>query len=111
MFVDDGLPNSWEVTSDSIAAYIAGKLEADKLLLVKDVDGIFDDDPKLNPNAKLLDKVTVRELIGLKGKTCVDAYLPKLLEKLYIQCQVLNGFHPERVEAVLSGQKTVGTSI
>lgn len=110
LFVDNGLPNSWEVTSDSIAAYIAGKIGAGKLLLLKDVDGIFDDDPKRNPNAKRFDKLTIPELIGL-GETCVDIYLPNLLEKLSIQCCILNGLYPERVASVLSGQETVGTSI
>lgn len=110
LFVNNGLPNSWEVTSDSIAAYIAGKIGAGKLLLLKDVDGIFDDDPKRNPNAKRFDKLTIPELIGL-GDCCVDAYLPNLLEKLSIQCCILNGLYPERVASVLSGQETVGTSI
>ena len=58
MFMDDGLPNSWDVTSDSIAAYIAGKIWAERLLLVKDVDGVYTEDPKGNPKAKLLPHLT-----------------------------------------------------
>ncbi len=111
MFFDDGLPNSWEVTSDSIAAYIAGKLKAEQILLMKDVGGIYTDDPKKNPQAKLLEKLTVVELSKLKGKTCVDAYLPKLLETLQLDCYVLNGFHTENIEGVLGRQKTAGTVI
>jgi aspartokinase-like uncharacterized kinase len=34
----DPLPHSWEVTSDSIAAWVAGQLEAQRLLLVKPPD-------------------------------------------------------------------------
>jgi aspartokinase-like uncharacterized kinase len=111
MLKDDGLPNSWDVTSDSIAAYIAGQIGADKLLLVKDVDGIFTDNPKHNQNAKLLNKVTVCELAQLNGKTCVDSYLPQILGILKIECCIVNGFYPERVEAVLTGKQTVGTCI
>jgi aspartokinase-like uncharacterized kinase len=33
----DVLPHSWEVTSDSIAAFIAGALDADRLILIKPV--------------------------------------------------------------------------
>jgi 5-(aminomethyl)-3-furanmethanol phosphate kinase len=111
MLLDDGLPNSWDVTSDSIAAYIAGKIWAERLVLVKAVDGVFDGDPKLNPNIKLLNQVTVKEFADLGGKTCVDAYLPKLLTNLKLDCYIVNGLFPERVEAALEGQKTVGTII
>ncbi|XHH09577.1 MAG: hypothetical protein ACFCUE_02815 [Candidatus Bathyarchaeia archaeon] len=111
MFLDDGLPNSWSVTSDSIAAYLSGKIWAEQLMLVKDVDGVFTDDPKLNQNAKLLNQLTARELADLAGSVCVDAYLPKLLEKQKLPCYIVNGLFPERVEAILNGQKTVGTTI
>ncbi|MGD6808296.1 MAG: delta 1-pyrroline-5-carboxylate synthetase [Candidatus Bathyarchaeia archaeon] len=109
MFSDDGLPNSWQVTSDSIAAYIAGKLGAEKLLLIKDVDGLYTCDPKQNPNAQLLKHLTVSELLGTK--TCVDDYLPKLLKKSGIDCFVVNGFYPDRVEAVLKGQTALCTLV
>jgi aspartokinase-like uncharacterized kinase len=111
MCLDDGLPNSWDVTSDSIAAYIAGKIWAERLVLVKDVDGVFTVDPQLNPNGKLLNQVTVKELADLNGKNCVDAYLPSLLATLKLNCNIVNGLFPERVEAALKGQKTVGTII
>ena len=32
---DDPLPHSWDVTSDSIAAWVSGALGADRLILVK----------------------------------------------------------------------------
>jgi 5-(aminomethyl)-3-furanmethanol phosphate kinase len=35
---DAGIPQSWEVTSDSLAAWLAGKVAAERLLLVKHVD-------------------------------------------------------------------------
>ena len=37
----DGLPASWQVTSDSIAAWVAGRAGAGRLVLVKEVDGLF----------------------------------------------------------------------
>jgi aspartokinase-like uncharacterized kinase len=40
---DPGIPASWEVTSDSLAAWLAGRLNAANLLLVKSV-AIFSDD-------------------------------------------------------------------
>jgi len=40
VLADDGIPLSWDVTSDSLAAWLAGKIGADRLVLVKhhDVD-------------------------------------------------------------------------
>jgi len=42
----DVLPHSWDATSDSIAAFVAGALEADRLVLVKP---IADPDQPLDP--------------------------------------------------------------
>src|SRR5919106_1220922 len=41
----DELPASWDVTSDSIAAWVAGRTGAGRLVLVKEVDGLFADWP------------------------------------------------------------------
>jgi 5-(aminomethyl)-3-furanmethanol phosphate kinase len=35
---DDGIPQTWDVTSDSLAAWLADKIGAERLLLVKHVD-------------------------------------------------------------------------
>jgi aspartokinase-like uncharacterized kinase len=105
------LPTSWEITSDSIAAYIAEKLEAEKLLLLKDVDGIFTDNPKKNVQATLLEHLTVNELSKMKNETCVDNYLSTLLKTFKINCHIVNGFYPERIEAILNKQKTTNTLI
>ena len=39
MLAADALPHRWEVTSDSIAAFVAGALDADLLVLLKPVSG------------------------------------------------------------------------
>ena len=38
--------------NDSLSAYVACLLEADALCILSDEDGLYDSDPKLNPNAK-----------------------------------------------------------
>lgn len=35
----DVLPHTWEATSDSVAAYVAGALDAERLVLIKPIDG------------------------------------------------------------------------
>ncbi len=105
------LENSWDVTSDSIALFIAGKLETTKVLLVTDVDGIYMEDPKTNSEAKLIRKLSAGELLAMNKRTSVDKALPKLLLHSSIDCFVVNGFFPERIEAVLNGQDTLFTLI
>jgi aspartokinase-like uncharacterized kinase len=107
----DLLENSWEVTSDSIAAYIATRLRAAKLLLVKDVDGVYDSDPKKNFAARLLPTLSANQLLERNEPTSVDRYLPKLLLNQSLDCYIVNGLFPERVEAVLDDQKTICTLI
>lgn len=111
MLNKDPLENSWAVTSDSIAAYIAGELGIGKVLLVTDVDGVFTADPKSDCNARLIRELSARELLGMKKRTSVDAFLPNLLLKLPIDCFVVNGLFFERVEAILDGQEVTCTLI
>ncbi len=110
MFQDDSLENSWNVTSDTIAAYIAGKLHAKKLVLVTDVDGIFLGDPKTG-DSKLFETLSVKELQSWNKTTSVDKALPKFLAKTKIQCYVVNGKHPKRIKQILENKKTVCTKI
>jgi len=111
MFKKDPLKPSWDVTSDSIAAYIAGLLLAKKLILVTDVDGIFTEDPEKNPNARMIEKLSVNELLDWNKITSVDKFLPRMLLKTKLDCYVVNGKHPERIKAILKGEKTLCTQI
>jgi aspartokinase-like uncharacterized kinase len=110
MFREDPLENSWDVTSDSIAAYFAGELQAEKLVLVTDVDGIFLEDPKAG-ESKFLETVTVNQLQRWNKRTSVDRSLPKILQKTKVKCFVVNGNRPERIEQILENKKTVCTQI
>jgi len=105
------LEASWDVTSDSIAAFVAEKSHAAKIVLVTDVDGIFTKDPKLYGSAQLLHEVSVQWLMSQPKRTSVDKFLPKLLLNRPLPCYVVNGNYPERIEAVLSGKPTVCTMI
>jgi aspartokinase-like uncharacterized kinase len=111
MFQEDPLENSWNVTSDSIAAYVASRLRAAKVLLVTDVDGIFTEDPRKHADAVLIERLSAKELLKLNKRTSVDRYLPKLLLESPIDCYVVNGKHPARIEAILAGQQAACTLI
>jgi aspartokinase-like uncharacterized kinase len=111
MFQEKPLEPSWDVTSDSIAAYVASRLSADKVILVTDVDGIFTSDPKKNSDAKLLMRISASELLGLAQRTSVDQFLPKLLLKTRAYCYVVNGTYPERINAILAERQTTCTFV
>jgi aspartokinase-like uncharacterized kinase len=111
MFQENPLETSWDVTSDSIAAYFACRLHADKLILVTDVDGVFTENPLDHPDAKLLSEVSTEELLSRAERTSVDSFLPKLLLQHKLDCYVANGKYPERIHDILSGNKTTCTRI
>ena len=51
-------------TTDTASALRASEINAEVMLMAKNgVDGIYDDDPKTNPNAKKFDRVTYDEII------------------------------------------------
>ncbi|MEM4424587.1 MAG: hypothetical protein QW335_01235 [Candidatus Nezhaarchaeales archaeon] len=101
----DLLEHSWNAGSDCIAAVIAKACSARRLILVKDVDGIYDP----NDQSKLLSEVSLSQLEVMK--TCLDPLLPSLLRSSGIDCVVVNGLKPDRVRLVIEGLETTCTRI
>ena len=58
-------------STDTGAALRAAEIGADALLLAKNVDGVYDDDPKLNPAAVKFDTLTYMQVIS-KGLKAMD---------------------------------------
>jgi aspartokinase-like uncharacterized kinase len=103
----DQLPASWAVTSDSIAAWVADRVGAGRLVLVKGVDGLFDDWP---PRGEPLPRLTVAELAALRPGG-VDKHLPAVLESARFETWVIGGRDPARVVELLERGTTAGTRI
>ena len=55
--------------------------------------------------------LSTSELLKMNTRSSIDKFLPKLLLQFHLKCFVVNGFCPERVEAVLDGKETVCTAI
>lgn len=108
---EEPLEPSWDVTSDSIATYVADRVHANRLVLVTDVDGIFTKDPKNESGAKLIRKLNATDLLKMEKRTSVDLFLPKLLLEKKLNCYVLNGAYPKRIEAILKGETAICTFI
>jgi uridylate kinase len=58
-------------STDTGVVLRAVEVDADVILLAKAVDGVYDSDPKMNPNAKKYDEVTIQEVID-KNLQVVD---------------------------------------
>ena len=58
-------------STDTGAALRAAEIGADALLLAKNVDGVYDDDPKLNPAAVKFNTLTYMQVIS-KGLKAMD---------------------------------------
>ena len=83
----------------------------DVTTFVFDVDGVFTKDPKKNEDAELMERLPVEELLKFTERTSVDRFLAKLLLEAPVDCYVVNGKHPERIEAILAGQQAICTLI
>ncbi len=103
----DGLPASWQVTSDSIAAWVAGRAGAGRLVLVKEVDGLFAQWPAQgDPIARM----TVAELARIRPAG-VDEHMPTVLAGASFETWVISGRDPRRLAELLEHGATVGTRI
>ena len=111
MFREDPLDHSWDVTSDTIAAYTADQLDTKKLILVTDMDGIFSEDPKKSQCSELIQEVSAEELQDWNKRTSVDKTIPTILLQSNRDCYVVNGRYPERIRLILENKKTVCTHI
>jgi aspartokinase-like uncharacterized kinase len=98
---NDELPHSWDVTSDTIAAWVALKVGAARFMKVTDVDGIYID-------GELKPEINARELLG--KETCLDRELPNFLVKNKMNCDIINGNCPGRVIQAF-GSRLIGTVV
>jgi aspartokinase-like uncharacterized kinase len=91
----DALPESWQVTSDSIAAWVAADAGAGRLVLVKAAD------------SPLGAELTVAELAALRP-AIVDEYLPTALEHAAFETWIVGH---ERLAELFERGTTTGTRI
>lgn len=95
---EDPFECSWDVTSDSIAAYVAHLLNAN-LLIVTNVNGIYTQEPK-EPGSTFISKIDATTLLTFQ-ESSIDVMLPSLLLEFGTDCYVVNGKYPERVLSLI----------
>ena len=95
---NDPFESSWDVTSDSIAAYVARLLNA-KLLIVTNVNGIYTREPS-EEGSEFISKIDAKKLLTFE-ESSIDLMLPSLLIEFGTICYVVNGMYPERVLSLI----------
>ena len=106
--------------NDTLAAIVAESVQADKLILLSDIDGLYTADPHKDPDAKLIHRVTEidQELIALAGGSNGSQGTGGMVTKLQAAqicmgcgCEMViaNGNDPMNLYAILDGQE-IGTT-
>ncbi|HZH14659.1 MAG TPA: glutamate 5-kinase [Archangium sp.] len=105
--------------NDTLAGLVAGVVEADVLIVLSDVEGLFTADPRKDPNARLLPQVdaVTPELLALAGGSgslvgtggmATKIRAAARVTELGVRCLITSGAVPGRLRSVLSGEP-VGT--
>lgn len=105
--------------NDMLSAAVAVLCKAKKLIILSDIDGFYDNDPRLHPNAKLIEQInhideSVYALAGGAGsrrgtggmRTKVEA--ASLAANNGIDTVITNGKRPEDLYEIID-EKSVGT--
>ena len=96
-------------TTDTAASLRAAEIGAEVLLLAKNVDGIYDSDPKLNPNAKKLKTVTYKDYIA-QGLKAMDTTAITICMENAIPVLAFGLFEKDALVRAVSGEE-IGTLI
>ncbi len=91
----------------------AEALGARSLVFVKDVDGIHEEDPKKNPKAKLIPKISAKALLDLDlDDMCIERMVPEvMLNARHVRkIQIINGLKPGLLTRALNHEH-VGTIV
>ncbi|MGI6731380.1 MAG: UMP kinase [Anaerovoracaceae bacterium] len=96
-------------STDTTAALRAAEMEADVILLAKKVDGVYNDDPENNSNAKRFDELTHKEVLD-KGLKVMDSTAASLCMDNEIPIHVFGISEPGNIMKAICGEK-IGTLI
>ncbi len=106
--------------NDTLSAVVAKLVGADLLIILTDIDGLYDTDPRENPNAKHIPYVThiTDEIKALAGDAGTNRGTGGMVTKIRaaqianeagISCCVMSGTHPKNLYQLLDGVK-IGTT-
>ena len=90
-------------STDTAAALRAVEIGADAILLAKNVDGVYDSDPRVNPDAKLLRDITYQE-VQERDLKVMDASAITICRENKVPCIRVFGLDdPQNILRVIEG--------
>jgi len=106
-------------STDTAGAQRALEIGAEVLLLAKGVDGVFTADPRIDPDAKLYDEITHREVLeqGLKVadatafSLCMDNRMPIIVFNLLTEGNIARAVRGERIGTLVSTPERVESGV
>ena len=101
--------------NDTLSAMVAASIRADLLILLSDIDGLYDSDPHENPDARLIPVVErlddhIRALAGGSGSSLGTGGMVTKLQAAQIATEagcemvIANGHHPAALYDIAAGQ-------
>lgn len=96
-------------TTDTAAALRAAEIDADVIFKATMVDGVYDRDPRLNPNAVKYDVLTFTQVLG-QGLRVMDSTAASLCKDNNLPVLVFNLEDPENIVRAINGEK-IGTIV
>lgn len=104
--------------NDKLSALVASKLDADLLIIVSDIDGLYNDNPKINKEARLLKRVEkvdkkIEKMAsgvsdGGRGGMATKLAAAKVVTRSGIAAMIVNGKEPQIIRKIFNGED-VGT--
>lgn len=106
-------------TTDAVAAMGAERIKAVRLINATSVDGVYTEDPKVNPQATKIDRMSYKELLDKVIYSRMDAgssfvFDPlgaKLISRSKIPTAVVHGRDIRQLSNAIRGQEFKGTLI
>ncbi len=104
-------------STNAVAAVLAERSESKLFINTTTVDGLYDSDPKTNPHAKKLDRVSISEVARILDKSGVkageyelmDHVAIKIIRRSGITTKIIDGRDPKNILKAIEGK--IGTII
>lgn len=96
-------------STDTAAVLRAAEIGADVILLAKNVDGVYDSDPAVNPDAKKYDQLSYMDVLN-QGLGVMDSTATSLSMDNHIPILVFALSDPENIHRAVNGEK-IGTLV
>lgn len=97
-------------STDTGAALRAAEIKADVIIKASNVDGIYEEDPNKNPNAKKIDTLKFSDILNNDKIKIMDLTAATLCMENNIPIIVLNFNNPDNIIKALQGEK-IGTLV